>query len=60
MIDIKAMQQEYLAKRKAQDNMPLEQKIANENSHVIGVVDDRYGCIYCEVTPYNAWRYSCN
>jgi hypothetical protein len=60
MIDIKQMQQDYLAYRKAQDNMPKEQRIANENSHQIGVVDDRYGCIYCEVTPHNAWRYSCN
>ena len=59
MIDIKQMQQDYLAKRKAQENMSVEEKNRNANSHVIGIVDDRYGCIDCEVSPHNAWRYFC-
>jgi len=31
----------------------------NAASHRIGVVDDCYRCVYCEVGSWNAWRYPC-
>jgi hypothetical protein len=36
-----------------------EQKIANAKSHVIGIVDDCYRCINCEIGSWNAWKEMC-
>ena len=36
-----------------------EQKIANANSHTIGIVDDCYRCINCEIGSWNAWKEMC-
>ena len=36
-----------------------EQKIANANSHTIGIVDDCYRCIDCEIGSWNAWKTRC-
>lgn len=36
-----------------------EQRKANADSHYIGVVDDCYRCIYCEVGSWNAWKSEC-
>ena len=60
MIDIEKMQQDFLAKKKALENMPIEEKNRNANSHVFGVVDDRYGCVVCDATVNSFWKYSCN
>lgn len=32
---------------------------ANAASHVIGVVDDCYRCINCEIGSWNAWKMEC-
>ena len=36
-----------------------DQKIANTLSHKIGVVDECYACIYCEIKSWNAWKEFC-
>jgi hypothetical protein len=36
-----------------------EQKRANAASHIIGVVDDCYRCINCEIGSWNAWKSHC-
>jgi hypothetical protein len=59
MIDIKELQQKYLANVKRLEAMPIEEKNRNANSHVIGVVDDRYGCVECEISPHSAWKNYC-
>ena len=59
MIDIKEMQQQYLARNERLKNMSIEEKIRNEDSHRYGIVDDRYGCVECEVSPHNFWKYFC-
>lgn len=41
-----------------QDLTPAERQ-ANERSHFIGVVDDCYRCIYCEIGSWNAWKENC-
>jgi hypothetical protein len=38
---------------------PAERQ-ANEASHSIGVVDDCYRCINCEIGSWNAWKENCN
>jgi hypothetical protein len=35
------------------------EKRINAASHTIGVVDDCYRCIDCEVGSWNAWKYHC-
>ena len=51
---------EFRAKEKARlEALTPEQKIANANSHVIGVVDDCYRCINCEIGKWNAWKEMC-
>ena len=51
---------EFRAKEKARlEALTPEQKIANANSHVIGVVDDCYRCINCEIGSWNAWKEMC-
>lgn len=32
---------------------------ANARSHAIGVVDDCYRCVYCEIGSWNAWKEMC-
>ena len=39
--------------------IPESVKIANANSHHIGVVDDCYRCINCEIGSWNAWQQPC-
>ena len=29
------------------------------NTHTIGIVDDCYRCIRCEVAVWNAWKVAC-
>ena len=60
MIDIEKMQQDFIARRDRLKNMSDEEKNRNESSHRFGIVDDRYGCVECEATPYSFWKYSCN
>jgi hypothetical protein len=51
---------EYRAKEKARlEALTPEQKIANANSHHIGVVDDCYRCVNCEIGKWNAWKQHC-
>lgn len=51
---------EYRAKENARlAALTDEQKIANANSHRIGVVDDCYRCIDCEIGSWNAWKSHC-
>jgi hypothetical protein len=44
---------------------PLEDAItpdvrkANAASHVIGIVDDCYRCLDCEIGSWNAWKQPC-
>ena len=39
--------------------IPDSVKIANAASHSIGVVDDCYRCINCEIGSWNAWKQPC-
>ncbi len=39
--------------------IPESVKIANANSHTIGVVDDCYRCTTCEIGSWNAWQKPC-
>ena len=32
----------------------------NAASHVIGIVDDCYRCVYCEIGSWNAWKAMCD
>lgn len=36
-----------------------EEREANDASHHIGVVDDCYRCIRCEIGSWNAWQMPC-
>ena len=36
-----------------------EQRVLNEYSHRIGVVDECYACIDCEIKSWNAWKEFC-
>ena len=40
--------------------IPADVREANAASHYIGVVDDCYRCIYCEIGSWNAWQRYCN
>lgn len=51
---------EYRANEKARlEALTPEQKIANAQSHRIGVVDDCYRCVDCEIGKWNAWKRHC-
>lgn len=39
--------------------IPESVKRANAASHHIGVVDDCYRCIDCEIGSWNAWKQPC-
>jgi hypothetical protein len=43
------------------ENCELSEVERNRNaaSHRIGVVDDCYRCIYCEIGSWNAWKMAC-
>ena len=41
------------------ESLTPEQKIANTQSHRIGVVDDCYRCVDCEIGKWNAWKSHC-
>ena len=36
-----------------------EQREANARTHIIGVVDECYACITCEIKSWNAWQQEC-
>jgi hypothetical protein len=36
-----------------------EEKRVNAASHQIGIVDDCYRCINCEIGSWNAWKSHC-
>lgn len=59
MISIDEFQKNYRANLERLKAMPIEEKNRNANSHVIGVVDDRYGCVECEISPNSAWKNYC-
>lgn len=42
------------------DSMTPEQRLANAKSHFIGVVDDCYRCLDCEIGSWNAWKNPCH
>lgn len=42
------------------DSLTDAEKARNANSHVIGVVDDCYRCIHCEIGSWNAWKEYCS
>jgi len=35
------------------------EKRINSASHIIGIVDDCYRCINCEIGSWNAWKSHC-
>ena len=39
--------------------IPEEMRQANDASHQIGVVDDCYRCLDCEIGSWNAWKMAC-
>ena len=39
--------------------IPEKVKIANAASHHIGVIDDCYRCMDCEIGSWNAWQQPC-
>ena len=39
--------------------IPEEVRQANDASHHIGVVDDCYRCMDCEIGSWNAWQQPC-
>lgn len=39
--------------------LTLDQKQANAQTHWIGVVDDCYRCVKCEIGSWNAWKQPC-
>jgi hypothetical protein len=39
--------------------IPESVKIANANSHYIGIVDECYACVNCEIKSHNAWKSPC-
>lgn len=43
----------------AQPELTAAEKQRNANSHTIGVVDDCYRCIDCEIGSWNAWKELC-
>lgn len=43
----------------AEDAIPTSVREANAASHLIGVVDDCYRCIRCEIGSWNAWKVRC-
>ena len=42
------------------DSIPAHTRAINANSHCIGVVDDCYRCIDCEIGSWNAWKEYCS
>ena len=50
----------YALKMATLNALPQDVKDANAASHYIGVVDDCYRCIYCEIGSWNAWQRYCN
>lgn len=36
-----------------------EQKRSNSASHRIGIVDDCYRCVHCEIGSWNTWKRPC-
>jgi len=40
-------------------SLTKEQMRINSASHIIGVVDDCYRCINCEIGSWNAWKSHC-
>jgi hypothetical protein len=59
MVGLLRKQKERWSEMNPQDLTPAERQ-ANERSHFIGVVDDCYRCIYCEIGSWNAWKENCN
>lgn len=41
------------------DAITPEERDSNASSHRIGVVDDCYRCIRCEIGSWNAWQRPC-
>lgn len=41
------------------DAIPSHVREANAASHAMGVVDDCYRCINCEIGSWNAWKEMC-
>ena len=39
--------------------MPESVRIANAESHILGVVDECYACIKCECKQWNTWKKPC-
>ena len=39
--------------------MTEKERAANARTHTIGVVDDCYRCIYCEIGSWNVWKNPC-
>ena len=40
-------------------NISIAEGQKNSRSHIIGVVDDCYRCINCEIGSWNAWKEYC-
>ena len=43
----------------AEDAIPASVREANDASHAMGIVDDCYRCIVCEIGSWNAWKERC-
>lgn len=43
----------------AEDAIPASVRKANAASHRIGIVDDAYRCVRCEIGDWNAWKMRC-
>jgi hypothetical protein len=40
-------------------DISVDERVRNTDSHYIVVLDDRYGCEACEISPSSAWKMYC-
>jgi hypothetical protein len=49
----------FIAEQARLATLTDEEKRANARTHRIGIVDDCYRCVYCEIGSWNTWKQPC-
>jgi hypothetical protein len=56
---IPRLSEAFIAENARLDALTDEQKRANARTHEIGIVDDCYRCVHCEIGSWSTWKRPC-